>query len=250
MVAHRPGGGGQGELIPDAGQQSHGGQGQAHRVWASLRHRPTQPVVTAGRSVLVSVMHIGTPRFFLRDFSEADRRPFIGYQMDPRYHDLYDLSDVDSARASALFDLFAEWRQQRPRLNYQVGIFDRTTLHLCGCAGLRRAGQPERAAALGLELSPGNWGRFGMAVECAGALLEYGFSTLDLETIIGSTASGNARVEALALWFGATIADRRDGPAWMKARGWNEVDWALSRAAWEGSPGRKRLLCRQARRTA
>lgn len=81
-----------------------------------------------------------------------------------------------------------------------------------------------------------------MAVECTGALLEYGFSTLKLDRIIGTAASGNSRVEVLAQWFGAAIVDRRDGPTWMEARGWHEVGWALSRAAWERSPARRRLL--------
>jgi ribosomal-protein-alanine N-acetyltransferase len=189
-------------------------------------------------------MHIETPRFLLRDFTEADRGSFIAYQMDPRYRRLYDLSDADLGSVSALFDLFGEWRRQSPRENYQVGIFDRIDSRIGGCAGLRQSGQPEGTAVLGLELSPHNWGRFAMAVDCSGALLEYGFSTLGLGTIIGATASGNNRVEALALWFGATLVDRRDGPTWMKARGWHEVEWALSRTAWERSPGRRRLLSR------
>ena len=189
-------------------------------------------------------MHIETPRFFLRDFSEADRQPFIDYQMDPRYRHLYDLSNADPASANTLFDLFGEWLRQNPRQNYQVGIFDRADSRLCGCVGLRRSGQPEPTAVLGLELSPDNWGRFGMAIECAGALLEYGFSTLNLGTIVGTTASGNSRVDALAHWFGAAIVDRRDGPMWMKARGWHEDVWALSRAAWELSPGRRRYFRR------
>jgi len=180
-------------------------------------------------------MHIETPRFVLRDFAEADRQPFIDYQIDWRYRRLYDISDTDTAGANALFALFGEWRKESPRQNYQVGIFDRIDSHLCGCAGLRRAGQPERAAAFGLELSPENWGRFGMAVECAAALLEYGFSTLNLDMVIGATASGNTRVEVLARWFGAAIVDRRDGPTWMKTRGWHEVAWALFPRASTGS---------------
>jgi ribosomal-protein-alanine N-acetyltransferase len=187
-------------------------------------------------------MHIATPRFVMRDFSEADRQPFIDYQMDPRYRHLYDLSDADTPSVNTLFALFGEWRGERPRQNYQVGIFDRVDSRLCGCTGLRRSGQPERTAVLGLELSPDNWGRFGMAIECAGALVECGFSVLNLDTVLGTSASGNSRVEALALWFGATIVDRRDGPTWMKARGWHEVDWALSRAAWNQSPGKRRLV--------
>jgi RimJ/RimL family protein N-acetyltransferase len=81
-----------------------------------------------------------------------------------------------------------------------------------------------------------------MAIECSGALLEYGFFALNLDQIIGATASGNSRVEALALWFGASVVTRREGPGWMKSRSWHEIDWALSRSAWQASPGRRWLL--------
>ena len=187
-------------------------------------------------------MHIETPRFLLRDFSEADRQSFIDYQMDPRYQGLYDSVDAEAGRATTLFDLFSVWRQQNPRQNFQVGIFERTSSRLCGCAGLRQAGKSEGTAVFGLELTPNDWGRYGVAIEVAGALLEYGFNALRLHTITGDTARGNNRVEKLARWFGAAIVDSRDSPAWMKARGWKEVEWALSRDAWEASPGRRRLL--------
>src|SRR5262245_13464982 len=110
------------------------------------------------------LVHIKTSRFLLRDFSEVARQQFIHYQMDLRYRSLYDLSGADPASASTLFDLFREWQRQHPRQNYQVGIFDRIDFRLCGCAGVRRSGQSEQAAVLGLELSPDNWGRFGMAI--------------------------------------------------------------------------------------
>jgi ribosomal-protein-alanine N-acetyltransferase len=187
-------------------------------------------------------MHIETPRFLLRDFSEADRQSFIDYQMDPRYQALYDWVDADAGRATTLFDLFSVWRQRSPRQNFQVGIFERTSSRLCGCAGLRQSGKPEGTAVFGLELTPNDWGRYGVAIEVACALLEYGFHALRLHTITGDTTSGNNRVEKLARWFGAAIVDCRDGPAWMRARGWKEVDWALSRDAREASPGRRRLL--------
>ena len=53
-------------------------------------------------------MHMETPRFLLRDFSEADRQSFIDYQMDPRYQALYDWVDTDPGRATTLFDLFSD----------------------------------------------------------------------------------------------------------------------------------------------
>ena len=187
-------------------------------------------------------MHIETARFSLRDFSEADRQSFIDYQMDPRYQALYDLVDANAGRATTLFDLFNVWRRQNPRQNFQVGIFERTSSRLCGCAGLRQAGEPEGTAAFGLELTPNDWGRYGVAIEVACALIEYGFHALRLHTIAGETASGNNRVENLARWFDAAIVDCREGPAWMRARGWKEVSWALSHDAWEASPGRQWLL--------
>ena len=185
-------------------------------------------------------MHIETARFLLRDFSEVDRQSFIDYQMDPRYQALYDWVDADAGRATTLFDLFNVWRRQNPRQNLQVGIFERASSRLCGCAGLRQQGKSEGIAVFGL--TPGDWGRYGLAIEVACALIEYGFHTLALHTIIGDTASGNSRAEKLARWFGAVIVDYRDGPAWMRVRGWREVEWALSRGAWEASPGRRRLL--------
>jgi ribosomal-protein-alanine N-acetyltransferase len=190
-------------------------------------------------------MQIETPRFHLRDFLVDDRQSFVDYQMDPRYRNLYDFADSDATRANQLFNLFSDWREQAPRQNYQLGIFERRrNSQLCGCAGLRQSGQPERMAVLGLELSPDHWGRFGVAIEIAAALLEYGFSVVNLDTIIGATASGNSRVARIAHWFGADIVDYRDGPEWMKARGWNQVGWAISHSAWKISRGRRRCLKR------
>jgi ribosomal-protein-alanine N-acetyltransferase len=123
----------------------------------------------------------------------------------------------------------------------QVGVFGIDTGRLCGCCGLRRPGAPERAAFFGIELNPDDWGRYRLAVDVASALIEYAFSVLDLDLLIGRTASANRRVERLARWFGATIVARRDGPEWTAARGWDEVDWALDRDAWKRSRRRERL---------
>jgi ribosomal-protein-alanine N-acetyltransferase len=178
-------------------------------------------------------MRLTTSRFLLRDLVERDRTAFVAYQRDPRYLRLYDLDKVDGSRVHDLFDLFISWQQDQPRRNYQLGIFDRPLGRLCGVAGLRQAGQPEGAAVLGLELTPDNWGRYRLAIEAASALIEHGFQEIGLRIIIGNAASGNMRVEKLARWFGAEIVARRSGPAWMAARGWSEVDWALTRDAWE-----------------
>ncbi len=205
----------------------------------AVRHFCATPEVSV-HIMLVIPMPVSTREFLLRDFAESDRAAFVAYQMDPRYRRLYDLS-ADDKLAHNLFGLFLAWQQDEPRQNLQVGIFERSTERLCGCAGLRKAGSEKGTAVFGIELTPDDWGRYRLAVDVSSALLEYGFHTLNFHTIIGSTSSGNRRVERLARWFGATITAHRTGPAWMAARGWQEVDWALARDAWEESQRRRNL---------
>ena len=195
------------------------------------------------RIVLSTTMLIHTPRFILRDFLEPDRAAFISYQMDPRYRHLYDIGQVDEQRAQNLFDLFITWQREVPRQNFQAGIFERKTGRLCGCAGLRKAGRQDGTAVLGIELTPDDQGRYRLAIEVASALVEHGFHDLDLHLIVGSTASGNTRVERLARRFGAAITARRAGPEWMVTRGWQEVEWALARDDWAKSA--RRRVCPQ-----
>jgi ribosomal-protein-alanine N-acetyltransferase len=95
---------------------------------------------------------------------------------------------------------------------------------------------------MGIELAPERWGRFALALDVTTALLEHGFDTLGLKTVRGSTASGNARVAKLASWFGASIVAERDDPAWMGARGWREVDWAVDRNTWRNVRRRNRRV--------
>ena len=178
-------------------------------------------------------MEIVTPRFVLCDFVEADRAAFLAYQTDPRYRRLYDLDEAYVDQASSLFSQFLAWQREIPRQNYQLGIFQHGTRHLCGCAGLRRLGSSENEAVLGIELTPDDWGRYRLALDTANALIEFGFGDLKLDRIIGSTASGNKRVERLAQWFGASIITERQGADWMSVRGWVEVDWVLPRECWE-----------------
>lgn len=163
---------------------------------------------------------IETRRFVLRDLGEGDRVAFVTYHLDPRYRRRD--SAIDAAWANALFDRIVAWQGEVPRLNLQLGIIERATGRLCGCAGLRRAGAPEGQAVLGIELAPDDWGRHRAAIEIADALITHGFDTLGLEIITGTTTRDNARVDRLARWFGASVA----------ARDADAVDVILTRAAW------------------
>ncbi len=180
-----------------------------------------------------SEVRLLSQRVILRDLTPADEAAFVAYQMDRRYLALYDLPP-DEAGPRALFDRFLRWQTEQPRLNLQLGVFDARTSRLCGCAGLRRIVDRSDTAELGIELAPADWGRYRIALDTAICLVDHGFRELGLDAIVGTTASGNRRVEKLASRFGATLSGRRTGPDWMRARGWEEVDWILPRDAWRG----------------
>lgn len=182
---------------------------------------------------------IANSRIVLRDFRFEDRSAFVEYQMDPRYRSLYDI-DEDGTHACDLFEMFQGWQDEKPRRNLQLGIFDAVTNRLCGCAGLRIDPAEQGAAVFGIELAPSEWGRFRIALDVTACLIELGFSRYGLERIVGDAASGNERVTKLARWFGAEITARRDGPDWMRVRGWQQVDWSLTRESWARSDERAR----------
>ena len=179
----------------------------------------------------MTTLRIELPRFLLRDFEEADRAGFVAYQTDPRYAALYDFNPSDTRRADDLFDRFLDWQLACPRSHFQFGLFEPRTGKLSGCAGLRSVERDE--AVLGIELAPSEWGRFGLALDATAALLAFGFEGLGLRRVVGSTASGNRRVEKLACRFGAEVVTQQAGPEWMRARGWQEVHWALGREEWQ-----------------
>jgi ribosomal-protein-alanine N-acetyltransferase len=212
-----------------------------------LRHAPPVLIVTS-KLPTSSAMQIDAGRFLLRDFTEEDRAAFIAYQAHPSMLALYDLGDEAGARhARTLFDRFLEWQRAEPRRNIQLGIFERDG-RLCGCAGLRMENAASGTAELGIELAPSHWGRYRLALDVAEALAAHGFDALGLTRIFGSTASGNARAAKLAKWFGARIVASRDGPAWMIARGWSEVVWALDREDWQIFARKLRRTCVRSQR--
>lgn len=182
-------------------------------------------------------MQIVTARLVLRDFVAEDAPAFLAYQSDPRYVALHGPDEANPSHARGLLQTFERWRSELPRQNYQLGAFSRDQAGtLVGCCGLRAFGCSAGEAELGVELAPDYWGRYGYAVEIVRALLDLGFGTLGLDEVRGLTASGNSRVTRLAGWFGARVTAARPGPAWMADRGWQEVEWRVTRPEWERSP--------------
>lgn len=187
-------------------------------------------------------MEVTTRRFLLRDFEPRDTRAFEAYHADPRSAEFYGDEQRRPGHARELLELFRGWAAEEPRLNYQLAIVRRDTEQtLVGCCGLRRAGAGPGRAELGVELAPDYWGRYRYAIEVMLALVDVGFSDMELREIYGGTVSANSRIARLAESFGAT-AVVRPGPEWMAAQGWHQVEWQVTREQWQARRGAKFLL--------
>lgn len=182
-------------------------------------------------------MELTTNRFLLRDFNDTDIAAFAAYHNDPRSQEFH---GTEQTKPEELIDLFRAWTAAKPRLNYQLAIIRRSEPQtLVGCCGLRCADAEPGTAELGVEFAPEYWGRYGYAIEVMRELVEFGFATLELQTIYGNSVNANSRLARLVSSFGA-IAVTRPTPAWMSARGWTQVEWRITRKQWESGRLTKR----------
>ena len=177
-------------------------------------------------------MEITTALLVLREYVDEDAAAFEAYQSDPRARQFYAPAAVSPGELQALVSSFVHWAAEVPRRNWQLAIALREApATLVGSAGLRRAGAPAGVAEFGLELAPAYWGQ-GYATEAARALLAFGFSSLRLEAVRGTTVSANTQVTQLVRRLGFRQVADRAGPAWLAARGWREVTWELRHEDW------------------
>ena len=176
---------------------------------------------------------MSTKRFLLRDFIQEDEPAFLAYHADPRYAEFCSSAEVTPSFTHELLQRFMQWAIEVPRSNYQLAIVDRRNRELIGCGGLRQEGYAAGQAELGIELAPQFWGRYAYAIEIGKALIDFGFRNLGLKEIIGVSVSANLRVSRLAERYGFQAVGTQPGSDWMRARGWSQIEWRLTRESWE-----------------
>jgi [ribosomal protein S5]-alanine N-acetyltransferase len=176
-------------------------------------------------------VQLESDRVVLRDFCAEDVAAYQRYHADPQYLRYYAPKVADPEHARKLVQVFIDSAQAQPRRDFTLAIVERGVSQLVGCCSLRTAGQDDGYAEFGLELSPSSWGR-GLAVEAAGALLEFGFDVLKLNEIRGQSVTENRRVEHLVAKLGFKKLRELRGAAWMATRGWTHTEWSLKKSAW------------------
>ena len=117
-------------------------------------------------------MKLETERLTLREFYSSDYEKLYQYQNDPRYLEFYDKSNNSEIEVKQLLNLFLDWQQKRPRLNYQFGIELKTTKVLIGSCGYRIYKDNFTIAEIGFELDPNHWKK-GFMLEALTRLIEH-----------------------------------------------------------------------------
>jgi RimJ/RimL family protein N-acetyltransferase len=179
-------------------------------------------------------VEIITERLLLREFVEGDLSALVAYQADPRYAEFW-LEEAPPGHGRQLLDKFRGWATEGPRRNYQLAVaqIDSPT-ELMGSCGIRGHGLDATTAEFGIEFAPQSWGH-GYATEAARAILAFGFRELGLLEVRGVSVTENWRVTEMVSRLGFTRLGSQPGPAWMKARGWSQTTWQLTRKQWESS---------------
>jgi RimJ/RimL family protein N-acetyltransferase len=181
-------------------------------------------------------MELSEGRILLREFAEKDVSALLAIHADPRVLRYYDPEVGTPEHARMLVGLFIRWAHENPRDNFQLAIVDPKTSTVLGSCGIRRKGRPKGQADFGIGLDANYWGR-GLAAEAARLILGFGFLELDLQEVRGVAVSQNEGVTKFAGRIGFTRGTPRPGESWMTERGWDAVDWVMTREAWERQTG-------------
>jgi RimJ/RimL family protein N-acetyltransferase len=181
-------------------------------------------------------MELTGQRILLREFAESDVGGLLAVHSDPRVL-RYDPPEVGTPEhARMLVEMFIEWAIEKPRQNFQFAIVDLETTALLGSCGIRRKGCPPHQAEFGIGIRSDWWGR-GIGPEAARTILHFGFSELELHEVHGVAISENEAVTKFVRQLGFSLGTARRGDAWMAERGWNSVDWVITRETWQRLAG-------------
>ena len=176
-------------------------------------------------------MEIRTNRFLLRDFCDSDTAMFERCHRGERFLEYYADEVAEPGHANSLVKRFQEWAAEQPRENCQFAVVPKGALTLIGSAGVRLKAAPPGTGEIGMGIAEQYWGGFAYALEILAALASFGFGTLGLESLYGSTVSGNTRVGRLLDAIGARPVERPT-PEWMSAKGWQQIEWRLGQQDW------------------
>jgi RimJ/RimL family protein N-acetyltransferase len=176
-------------------------------------------------------MEFKTERLILREFVEEDWRDVLAYQSDPRYLEYYPWSERSAEDVQEFVRRQIELQSQRPRIKFQLVLVLKSEDKLIGNCGIRMDTPEAHQADIGYELSPQYWGQ-GYATEAAQALVEYGFTQLNLHRIWSWCIADNSRSVRVLEKLGMRQEGRLRENEFFKGRWWDTLVFGILEDEW------------------
>ena len=127
-------------------------------------------------------MQIETKRLILRDYVFEDWVAIHEYSKEPEFSK-YDVWGPNAEKdTQAYVNLMIDQARSDARYKFDLAVVDRPSLQAIGGVGVRRDSEDSAVGNLGYSINP-EFQKRGLATECVGALLDFGFRTLGLQVV-------------------------------------------------------------------
>lgn len=176
-------------------------------------------------------MILTTERLLLRDFGESDWETVLAYQQHPLYLRYNEWTSRTAEDVRAFIQIFMDHQKQVPRVKFQFAVTLRATGQLIGNCGVRRESPEAREGDMGYELDPQHWGN-GYATEAARAVLDFGFSHMDLLRISAWCVADNVGSARILEKLGMRLERRMRDYQYFKGRWWDTLSYAILYDEW------------------
>jgi RimJ/RimL family protein N-acetyltransferase len=172
-----------------------------------------------------------TSRLRLRNFRDADLKPFMAYRNDPEVARYQSWEGITEEEARAFLQEQIEISHELPGQWFQIAVEFKEAGVLIGDCALKIAEDDPQQAEIGYTLSRAYQGR-GMAAEAVTRLLQYVFETLSLHRIIAIVDCENAASVALLERLGLRREGHFHQNVWFKGKWGDEYLYAMLQEEW------------------
>tara|TARA_Y100001956_G_scaffold81710_1_gene100094 strand:- start:558 stop:1061 length:504 start_codon:yes stop_codon:yes gene_type:complete len=164
----------------------------------------------------------------------ADEADFVAISQDDKYQRFYNEADCHPEKYRELTKLFVEQATENPRKSYQLAIEHKTDGKFIGTVCLRLEG--DQQASIGCGLSREYQGS-GLIQEAAYALVNYGFTELNVHRVYAETISLNRAAIRLCCSLGMKQEAHFRENRFFKDKWWDTVVMAMLRRDWSPNEG-------------
>lgn len=159
--------------------------------------------------VKVLIEQIYTKRLYLRKMKKADAHSLFKIWSDPEVTKFMNITNfTHEEQAKEMIELFDELTEERKAIRFT--IIEKESNEIIGSCGFNSFDKVNASAEIGYDLAKAYWGK-GYAPESISALIDYAFTTLNINRIEAKIEPGNINsikvVEKLNFTFEGTFQE-------------------------------------------